>query len=136
MPAKAPVLDVNQKRHELLALWEDVFTICKALVESAKKDPTKISASMLKEILSMLRQSNGLIDLMEHAQEIAEQSDEAPLTPEEREMMEQFDEMERHRLREEALEYADHESIAMTEKPFTAKFEDEDFYGLNHRGKK
>lgn len=136
MPAETPVLDVNQKRYELLALWEDVFTICKALVESAKKDPTKISASMLKEILSMLRQSNGLIDLMAHAQEVAEQSDDAPLSLEEQEMMNQFDEMERQRLREEALEDANHTSIAMTEMPFAAKFEDEDLYGLNHRGRK
>lgn len=136
MPAEAPVLDVNQKRHELLALWDDVFTICKALVESAKKDPTKISASMLKEILSMLRQSNGLIDLMEHAQEVAEQSDDAPLTPEEQEMMEQFDEMEKERIREEALESSDPTPTAVTEMPCTAKFENEDFYGLNHRGRK
>ena len=47
-----------------------------------------------------------------------------------------FDEMEKERIREEALESSDPTPTAMTEMPCTAKFENEDFYGLNHRGRK
>lgn len=61
-PAEQGSFDIDQKREDLLALWSDVFDLCKGIVESAKKGDLTLRASLLKEIVTYLKLSSDVLD--------------------------------------------------------------------------
>ncbi len=55
-------MDYNKKRDEILAVWEDLFAVCKGIVKRVKSGKETINASLLKEVNGFLRLSLELIE--------------------------------------------------------------------------
>ncbi|BBO80228.1 hypothetical protein DSCO28_07940 [Desulfosarcina ovata subsp. sediminis] len=96
--------DIDQKREDLLALWSDVFDLCKGIVESAKKGDLTVRASLLKEIVTYLKLSSDVLDkaaqrqrekLLEQEEEDREEEMLEEMDSLESEMMEEFEQVER-----------------------------------------
>ncbi len=54
--------DIRQKRKELLELWSDIFTIARGLVDDIKAGDSKVNASMLSTITTLLTKSTKILD--------------------------------------------------------------------------
>ena len=53
--------EINQRKIELFELWEDIFDVCRTIVDSAKLDPSSVKASMLSTVVRLLAQSNTVL---------------------------------------------------------------------------
>ena len=85
---EAEAIDIQQKRQELLQLFDDVFDICKGLVASAKAGDMALKASMLKEINQFMRQSAALLDRTEKLQKKREEAEQEVSEQEQQEQQE------------------------------------------------
>lgn len=95
-------MDIREKKLEMFEYWEKLFGIAKVLIDSAVDDPTSIKASMLTQVTKIFNDSSKLIKEAEKfKKEIAEELErinpdtgeyyEDEMTPEEREILEQFE---------------------------------------------
>ena len=91
------IFDIRAKKLELIEMFDDVFEICKILVDMAKADPSSVKATMLAQILRMLSQSAGILKmaeaLREEIDEAIERDTDDGMTPEERALLDEFKEM-------------------------------------------
>ena len=51
------MMDYQKKKDDVLAVWQDLFDVCKKMVKQAKAGKEKINASLLKECNAFLRMS-------------------------------------------------------------------------------
>lgn len=90
--------DIRKRKVELVEMFDDVFSVCRALVDIAKVNPTKIKASMLAQIMRLLTNGSNILKMAESLkEEIKEDIDREGgegMTPEEREMVEYIEKMD------------------------------------------
>ena len=54
--------NIEEKRKELMELWQDSFELCRLFVNQAKAGDLKLTGSMLKELNAFLRSSSDILD--------------------------------------------------------------------------
>ena len=92
-------MDIRKRKLELVEMFDDVFAICRALVDIGKTDPTKIKASMMAQIMRLMTQGSNILQmaesLKEEIQEDIDKEDGDGMTPEESQILKEFQESQK-----------------------------------------
>ena len=63
------LINIQDKRAELIQLWNDLFAVCKGIVKSVKAGETTLRGSMLRELNLFLRESAAILQRLEEMEQ-------------------------------------------------------------------